>query len=78
MSAGIYNLLKRTEQHRMPVESFLAKVSKSDEDMEANLSTIFASVRGSRQYWYLRNSEVRCMVREWGSPTLPHLQLRRV
>ena len=26
--------------------------------------------RGSKQYWFLRNSELRCMVCEFGSPTL--------
>ena len=28
------------------------------------------SVRGTKQYWYIRQSEVRCMIREWGSPSL--------
>ena len=27
------------------------------------------SVRGSKQYWFTRRSELRCMIREWGSPT---------
>ena len=70
LSAGIYNLLKKTQQHSMPVDRFLDKVSKSDQDVEGNLSTMFASVRGSKQYWFLRSSELRCMVRESGSPTL--------
>ena len=45
-------------------------MSNSDEDVEANLSTVFQSVRGSKQYWFLRRSEVLCMLREYGSPTL--------
>ena len=36
-------------------------MSKSDEDVEANLSTVFQSVS---------RSEVLCMLREYGSPTL--------
>ena len=44
-------------------------VSNSDEDIEANLSTVFQSVCGYKQYWYLRHSVVLCMVREYGSPT---------
>ena len=48
----------------------MARVSHSDQDVEANLSTVFQSVRGSKQYWYLRHSDVLCMVREYGSPTL--------
>ena len=70
MSAGSYNLLKTTGHHVMPVDRFFDKVSKSDEGIECNMSTIVASVRGSKQYWYLRNSEVRCMVREWVLPVL--------
>ena len=70
LSAGVYNLLKGTRQQAMPVQVFLDKLSKSDHNLEANLSTIFQSVRGSKQYWFLRSSEVRCMLREWGTPTL--------
>ena len=54
----------------MPVQTFLDKLSKSDQDVEANLSTVFQSVRGSKQHWFLRSSELRCMLREWGTPTL--------
>ena len=28
------------------------------------------SVRGTKQFWFLRHSELKCMIREWGSPTL--------
>ena len=70
LSAGVYNLMKRTQQQRMSVQLFLDKVSHSDESVEANVSTIFQSIRGTKQYWYLRSSELRCMLREWGTPTL--------
>ena len=70
LAAGVYNLLKGTRQHALPVGELMARVSNSDHDVEANLSTVFQSVRGSKQYWYLRRSDVLCMVREYGSPTL--------
>ena len=70
LAAGVYNLMKGTRQHTLPVGDFMDRVSNSDENVEANLSTVFQSVRGSKQYWYLRHSEVMCMVREYGSPTL--------
>ena len=35
-----------------------------------NLCTMLQSVRGTKQYWFVRNSELKCMIREWGSPTL--------
>ena len=54
----------------MSVQLFLDKVAQSDESVEANVSTIFQSIRGTKQYWFLRSSELRCMLREWGSPTL--------
>jgi len=70
LSAGIYNLMKSTRQHIMPVREFIDKVSDYNQEIEANLSTVFQSVRGSKQYWYLRRSEVRYMIREYGPPTI--------
>ena len=71
LSAGIYNLLKSGRYGRgMTVDRFLGGVGNSSEDVEANLSTIFMSVRGTKQYWFLRNSKLKCMVREYGTPTL--------
>ena len=54
----------------MSVRSLLDKVETSDKHLEANLCTMLQSVRGTKQYWFLRQSELRCMIREWGSPTL--------
>ena len=54
----------------MTVGSLLSNVQRNDEHLEANLSTMLQSVRGTKQYWFLRKSELRCMIREWGSPTL--------
>ena len=70
LGAGIYNLLKGTRQQAMPVQDFLDQLSKSNQEVEANLSTVFQSIRGSKQYWFHRKSEVLCMVQEYGSPTL--------
>ena len=44
LSAGVYNLMKRTEQQRMSVQLFLDKLSHSDESVEANVSMIFQSI----------------------------------
>ena len=70
LSAGIYNLLKSTRCQPMSVSMLLDKVSTSDERLEANLCTMLQSVHGTKQYWFIRQSELRCMIREWGSPTL--------
>ena len=39
-----------------------------DDTVEANTSTIFKSIRESKQYWFLRSSELRCMVRAFAPP----------
>ena len=70
LSAGVCNILKSTHQQAVPVGEFMDRVSKSDDEIEGNFSTIFQSVKGSKQYWFLRRSEVLCMVREYGPPTL--------
>ena len=64
LAAGVCNLLKGTRQHAMPVGDFMDRVSNSDEHIEGSLSTVFQNVRGSNYFWYLRRSDVLCMVRE--------------
>ena len=54
----------------MSVSTFLNKVEASDNGLEANLCTMLQSVRGTKQYWFVRHSELRRMIREWNSPTL--------
>ena len=63
-------MLKCTKQRPRSVCTLLDKVNGSDEQLEGNLSTVLQSVRGSKQYWFFRQGEVRCMIREFGSPTL--------
>ena len=70
LSSGMYNLLKCTRGQPKSVSPLLSRVQVSDEHLEANLSTMLQSVRGTKQYWFIRQSELRCMIREWGSPTL--------
>ena len=70
LSAGVYNLLKSTRRQAMSVSRLLDSIEVSDERLEANLCTMLQSVRGTKQYWFVRNSELKCMIHEWGSPTL--------
>ena len=70
ISSGVYNLLKSTRRQRMSVSALLHSVDARDEHLEANLSTMLQSVRGTKQFWYTKQSELRCMIRMWGSPTL--------
>ena len=69
LSAGVYNfLLESTKRQAMSVSKLLDSIEASYECVEANLCTMLQSVRGTKQY--LQNSELKCMIREWGSPTL--------
>ncbi len=38
----------------MSVKDFLKGVDSSNKQMEANLSIMFQSVRGTKQYWFLK------------------------
>ena len=71
LSAGVYNLLKQSKRNQhMTVGTLLSNVQTDNEHLEANLCTMLQSVRSTKQYWFVRKSELRCMIREWGSPTL--------
>ena len=39
-------------------------------DTDANLCTMLQTVRGTSQFWFAKQGELRCMVREFGTPTL--------
>ena len=70
LAAGVYNFLKGTRQHALTVGEFMDRVSRSDDVVEADLTTVFQCMRCSGQYWYTRRSELLCMVREYGSPSI--------
>ena len=78
ISAGIYNMLKSTRQQAMPVGEFVDRVSSCDQEVEGNLCTIFQRMRGSKQYGFLRRSEVLCMVRVRFTHTVSNPQLCRI
>ena len=70
IAAGVYNLLNKTKSRPMSVDQLLSRVQSSDEHLESNLTTMLQQVRGTQQYWFTRQSEVKCMIREYGPPTL--------
>ena len=47
LASGVFNLLKGTRQHAIPVGEFVDRVSKNEEEIEANLFTVFQNMRGS-------------------------------
>ena len=69
LSAGIYNVLNSTAKRHMSVKEFVDGINSSDTSIEANLGTVLQSVRGTKQFWFLKKSNVMAMVREYGPPT---------
>ena len=67
LSAGVYNVMKKTQ---MTASSLLSNVQSNDKHLEANLCTMLQSVRGTKHYWFVRKSELMCMICEYGSPIL--------
>jgi len=70
LAAGVYNLMKSSKTMPMSVTKLLHQVQTSNEQLEANLSTMLQTVRGTKQYWYRKKGDLMCMVREAGPPTL--------
>ena len=65
LAAGAYNMLKSSKRSQpITIGSLLSNVQANDEHLEANLCTILQSVCGNKQYWFVRKSELRCMIRE--------------
>ena len=54
---------------RLSVSSLLQQARSSDEQLEANLSTKLQSVRGTKQYRFKRQSELKTTIREFGPLT---------
>ena len=48
----------------------MSRVSESNPNVKANLSTIFQQIRETKQFWYLKASDLKCMLREYGPPTV--------
>ena len=69
LNSGIYNYLKHTRYTGKSVAEIMAMVDKNDLELEGNLNTVLQPVRGTNQYWYKVKGELKCMIREWGSPT---------
>ena len=60
LSAGIYNMLKNTRQQAMTVTKLLSPVNSCNDQVE-DLSTMLQSVRGTKHYWFRRQSELKCI-----------------
>ena len=63
LSAGIYNALNSTNKRHLSIKQFVDGVNSSDTVIEANLSTVLQSVRDTKQFWFLKKSDVMAIIR---------------
>ena len=59
----------RLSSQNMSAEAMLNNLNNADRDLEANLSTVLQSARGTKPFWFKRKGDLDCMIREFGSPT---------
>ena len=62
--------LKSSSRRSDTVKQFVEGINSSDAGIEANLSTVLQSVRGTKQFWFRQKGDVLAMIREFGCPTL--------
>ena len=70
ISAGVYNILKSHNARPMSAGNMMSKLEVNDQHLEANLCSMLQTVRGTSQFWFAKQGELRCMVQEFGTPTL--------
>ena len=63
-------MLNSSRKSSVSVGMLLEQVNSSDEHLEAHLCAVLQSVCRTKQYWFLRSSELKCMIREFGPLTL--------
>ena len=62
-------MLRQCKGGNLSVKSLLQKIDARDRELECNLTTLFSNIRGTRQYWYSRQTELNVMMKEFGPPT---------
>ena len=70
LSSGIYNVLKSSSRKSHMLKQFVDGINSGDTGIEANLSTVLQSVRGTKQFWFCQKGDVMVIIREFGCPTL--------
>ena len=70
ISAGVYNILKSHNARAMSAGNMMRKLEVNDQHLDANLCTMLQTVRGTSQFLFAKQGELRCMVGEFGTPTL--------
>lgn len=68
LNQGIYHTLHVTNKHdKYTVTTYLQSLKKGD--LEVNLTTLFARLRNSEQFWSKPRNNLHCMIRHYGPAT---------
>ena len=63
----MYNILKSHNARPMSAGNMMSKLEVNDQHLEANLCTMLQTVCGTTQFWFAKQGELRCMVRQLGT-----------
>ena len=69
VDSGIYASLRTSRIPNLNKKLLLDKIKNKDQELEANLSTVLASVRGSNEYWSRICGDLKLMDETYGSAT---------
>ena len=63
-------MLNKTRHKDKSVKQLITRAESNDYELERNLSTMLRSVRGTKQFWQLKRTEVNAMKRVFGPLSL--------
>lgn len=69
LSSSISHMLRQCKSGARTVADIVKQIDSGDRQLESNLSSLFGNIRGTREYWYARQGEINCMMKEFGPPT---------
>lgn len=70
LSYAVNHILKTGQHfHQVSAREFMDKVQDRDDHLESQLINLMACQRGTNEYWYRHHGELKCMLRNLGTPT---------
>ena len=69
IDSGIFASLRTFRQNTLNAGTLLKKIDAKDRELEANLTTMFAAVRGTREYWMQRCGDLEVLDEKFGPAT---------
>jgi hypothetical protein len=66
---GLFATLNVFKQKNLTVKNFLARLDSNDNELETSLSTMFAALRGTKEYWQQIRSNLKVLSEKLGPAT---------